>query len=360
MKFERITPLQATMLLTCFLIGSSVILNPAESGGHDAWLSTLIGWGMGYILLLMVAAVASLHPGKSLVGILEDCFGQKAGRVLGFFYALFFIGMSGVILHVYGLYEISVEFPETPVLFIDICFILVAAYTVKLGLEVMGRLSEIFLVVFALVVTVTLASFFTDFHINAFEPVLENGLWPPFLAGIKFALIPFSEFCIALTILPNVTDQKALFKISNRVALISGLFLMVIMARNILVVGVNLSSRNIFPAEKIFRLMPDIDIYPLLDLNVIMTGMLKVSVMIFASVRTLGEVFSLKEYKVLAFPTAALAVSVSYVFIHDLFDQLQSLQVVALIYVPAFCLMLILMLFLSLVRKKAPPGSTPA
>ncbi len=58
MKEEKISVLQAVMLLTCFFVGTSVIINPAADSGNDAWIAALIGWAGGYIVFLIVAAVA--------------------------------------------------------------------------------------------------------------------------------------------------------------------------------------------------------------------------------------------------------------------------------------------------------------
>lgn len=356
MKQEKITVMQTIMLLTCFLTGTSIILNSAAESGSDAWIAALIGWAGGYIIFLIVAAVASLHPGKTLVGIMIDCFGNRTGKIFGLLYALFFIWLAGAVLHVFSFYVISVEFPETPILFIDICIMLVITFAVKIGLEVLGRMSEVFLIIFGIVVIATFASLSTDFHVLAFKPILKNGILPPLMSGLESAVLPFSESMIALTIFPNVNNQKKIFKIANITTLLTGGFLVLILVRNIVVVGVDLSSRNIFPAEKIFRLMPGIDIYPLLDLDVIMTGVIKVAIILFAAVRTLGEVFSLKEFKILVLPTSALAVSSSTILIQSIYDQLLSAKIVALTYIPVFLGMSVILLFVSLIKPRSREG----
>jgi spore germination protein (amino acid permease) len=358
MKEEKISVLQTVMLLTCFLLGTSVILNPAADSGNDAWIAVLIGWAGGYVVFLIVASVASLHPGKSLVGIMIDCFGNRAGKIIGLLYGLFFIWLAGTILHVFGYYEISIEFPETPILFIDICFMVVIAFAVKIGLETLGRMSELFVIFFGFVVFITFASIFTDFHPLAFKPILKDGIMPPLMSGLQSAILPFAEVTIALTIFPNVNNQKKIFKIANITTLVTGAFLFAIMVRNITVVGVDLSGRNIFPAEKVFRLMPGIDVYPLLDLDVIMTGTLKVAVILYAAVRTIGEVFSLKEFKILVFPSAALAVSSSEILIQSIYDQLLSAKIAMIVYIPVFFGMSVILLFVSLIKTRAKEGQT--
>lgn len=354
MNDEKISSLQAVSILTCFLTGSSITINPAQDAGHDGMIAVLVGWALGYLIILATAAVASMHPGKSIVGNLTDCFGLPAGRAIGFIYAVYFLGLAGYVLNSFGYYEISVQFPETPILFVDICFLVVIAVTVRLGLETLGRMGEIYIVIFFVVVILTFASLFTGFHPDAFSPVLKDGVVPPLKAGIAYAMIPFSEFFIALAVFPNVNDQTKLFSIANRTALFSGALLFLITVRDIMVVGVDLSARNIYPAEKIFRLMPGIDVYPLLDLDVIMVAIIKVAIILYAAVRTLGDVFVLNDFKVLAFPAAALSAAFVQLFNKSIYGQLFSKTVFMYIDIPLFSGMLVLLLIMSLARGKTP------
>ena len=49
-----------------------------------------------------------------------------------------------------------------------------------------------------------------------------------------------------------------------------------------------------------------IDIIPLLDINVIVYGILKVSLALYAQAKILGDIFGLKEFKINVLPLAAL------------------------------------------------------
>lgn len=363
MKEDKISVRQAILLLTSLNIGMSLQLNPSEAGS-DFWLAALVGWGGGYLVMLVIASVAALHPGRSLAGILSDCMGPAAGRILALLCAVLFLVIAGDVIQQFGFYEVTIEIPETPILFIDICYGLVIAYAVKIGLEVLGRMSEVFFPVLCTVVLITLASFFTSVHPQVFLPVLKDGWWKPVSVGLRIAMLPFAMTAAGLTIFPNLNEPQKVFHVVNMAVLLSGIVEWVIVIRDVAVAGIQLSSRNIFPYEKVFRLMPGIDIYPLLDLDVMMSGILTGGLLIFAAVRTVGEIFGLEKYKILAFPATGLAVSVSQFYLRSLAAQMAFSKALSDYLLPALFALCAVLFLISIGKqgsgRPAPPPGEPA
>lgn len=351
---------QAVLLLSSLLIGMSLQLNPSEADS-DFWLAALIGWGGGYLIMLLVASVSAMHPGQSLVGILNDCMGPAGGKSVALLCAALFIMVAGDVIQQFGFYEVTIEIPETPILFIDICYGLIIAYAAKVGLETLGRMSEVFFPVLCLVVLVTLASFFTSVHPQVFLPVLKNGWWKPVDVGLHIMMLPFAITAVCLTVFPHLSDPRQVFRVTNRAALLAGIVEWVIIVRDVAVTGIQLSSRNIFPYEKVFRLMPGIDVYPLLDLDVMMCGILTGALLIFAAISAIGETFGLEKYNVLAFPATGLAVSVSQIYLRSLSNQMAFSWVMASYILPALFALCVILFVVSLMKRPpesraAPPG----
>lgn len=357
---HKITAWQASLLLTGSLLGDSLVINPAADSGTDAMISFAIGWAGGYLIFLLVALVARLHPGKSLTGILCDCFGRRAGSAVALLYGLLFLGLAGVTLNVYGIYEMIVEYPETPKLYINICFMLVVAFVVRLGIETLGRISEVFMFVFAVIVSLTFATLFIGFHVDSFMPVLPKGILPPLRVGLRYALLPFSECAVAFAVFPSLDVPKDVFRVANRTAVLVGVFQGAITLRDIVVVGVDFSARNVYPAEKIFRLMPGIDIYPLLDIDVIAIGILATAVYLYAGVTALGEACGLAQPLLLTFPAAALATAAAEWYTHSIFQQEDVFSALPAVFLPAFFLIPLLLLIISLVQGASSPPGAPA
>lgn len=359
MKEEKISSYQIVMLIAGFFLGTSIILNPAAIDGADAWFSGLVAIVAGLLVVCITAALAALHPGKTLVAILIFCFGRIAGKIIGFFYLLFAIWLSGEVLLTFSNYSNSVSYPETPILALSICFMLVIAFAVKIGLEAMGRISEVLMVLSVLITAVTLFSLLTNFHPDVFLPIFKNGITKPAVNGLMGGLLPFAEVFLALNIMPNLNDQKKTFQSLSLAVLVAGGIMYLFTVRNISVLGVAASARNVFPSEKVFRLVPDIDIVPLLDINVIVFGIMKVSLALYAQAKILGDLFGLKEFKIYVLPLAALDIVVSTILHHDFITQLYVVNnILPLMYVPVLVVMPLIMLILSLIKKEKP-GALP-
>ncbi|MPM94607.1 hypothetical protein SDC9_141755 [bioreactor metagenome] len=116
-----------------------------------------------------------------------------------------------------------------------------------------------------------------------------------------------------------------------------------------------MSSRNVFPSEKVFRLMPALDIIPLLDINVIVFGILKVSLALYTQAKILGDIFGLKEFKINVLPLAAFDVVISALLSHDFITQLYvAKNIVPLMYVPILVVIPLAVLTISLIKKGEP------
>lgn len=355
MKEEKISSYQLTMIIAGLFLGSAIALNPAFEYGSDAWFGSLVSIASGLVLAGISAALAMLHPGKALVGILIECFGNVAGKILGFMYMLLSMWLASVVVLNFSFYSETTNYPETPLIFISICYFLVIAFVVRKGLEVMGRISEVLNIVFYLVILVTFAAFFTDFNPDAFMPMFTNGVIDVTVKGMKGSLLPFAEIFLALNIFPNVNDKTKIPKAAFFSILIAGLAFIIFALRNVSVLGVDLAARNVYPSAKVFRLMPGLDVIPLLDINVIISGVLKVSFALYSQVKILADIFGLKEYKLLVLPFAALDVALSATLHHDIMTMLFSdSKIVPLVYIPILVFIPIAMLVISLIKKGRP------
>ena len=355
MKEEKISPLQAVMLLTGFFLGSIVVMNGAAMSGEDAWFSYLVGWLGGFFVICITAAIAALHPGRSIIEILIFCFGKKVGKILGLLYVAYFLWLAGQVIRTFCYYSNTTDYTETPSVFIAVCYMLLIAFIVRIGLEVLGRISEVLIVVMLIIVSISMFGIAAEFQPDAFLPILKDGIMKPAVSGLSMSMLPFGEGLIALSILPNLNDHKKTFKVMSLSVIVAGSIMFILMLRDITILGVPLAARNIFPSEKTFRLMPGLNIYPLLDINVIITGTLKVGLSIYAAVKSLGEIFGLKDFKILVLPIAALDIALEVTLHHSIFDQLFfARNIVPLIDIPGLLILPIVMLVVSLVKRSDP------
>ncbi len=148
----------------------------AKYAGRDAWLTAVFPAVLGIIIVLLVTELGRRFPGKTLVEYLQIILGKWPGKIVAIFYLFFFIHTNAFIVREFGEMITIQVMHRTPVIVINAVMVLLAAYAVRSGLEVIARLFEF------LVPWITIAYFFillfglqkAEFH--RLLPVLENGL----------------------------------------------------------------------------------------------------------------------------------------------------------------------------------------
>ncbi len=336
-------------------MGTAIISNAAAESGADAWFSMLVTIAIALAISCMTVKLAKLHPGKSLVEILISCFGSKVGRIIGFSYVLLLIYLSSAVLLTFCYYEVVVNYQETPTLFISICYMLVIAFVVKMGLEVIGRISEMLIVLILLITAISLFSLIQEYSPDIFQPMFKDGLAKPAIAGIMNAVLPFSEIFLAINILPNHNDQKKASKVIFLAVIITWSEFSLLTLRNISVLGIDVAARTVYPAELVYKLFPGINISFLLNANVIISGVIKVALLLYSEVKILGDIFGLKDFKIFVLPFAALDIVESVTVHRSNLNQLSFASAITpLILIPFFVIMPLILMTISLIKKAKP------
>lgn len=353
MSDEKISPYQLGMIMTAFFIGSSLVINPSVEAKQDAWIAFIVSWIGGMLLFLITLAIAQLHPGKTLVGIFIQCFGKIGGKILSIIYAWYFLHLSAEVIRSYANYSTTVSYPETPLLFFLICYTFVVAYALKIGLETIGRISEIFIPFILMVIVFTFAASIGSMDMANFKPILSKGFSPVLRAALPSFIVPFGEIFIFLMVFSNLNNQKQIPKVVIISNLLIGSILLFVICRNLLVLGADMLSRDIYPAHIVYRLIPVIDVAPLLDINLILASVTKTAVCIYATAKIISEVFTLNEYKMFILPLCAFAVSLSMILYQSLMQQIAVTSDLWVLYsIPFQVIIPIIVLIISILKKK--------
>lgn len=356
MNRERISSYQVAMLLVGFLLGSSIAANSILTSKQDAWISFLIGWGAGFVLFSITIGIALLHPSKSLVGILVDCFGKAAGKVVSLVYMAYFVLLAALITSNFGFYSTTTNYPETPILFFLVCIVTAACFCLLGGLETLGRASEVMMAVTILNIILSICFLVPVFRFAFLKPFLGNGMEPVLKFAFTRAMIPFSEVFLLLMIFPNVNDMKKAVRSSWLGFIAAGLILLSVVLRNLLVLGPDLGSREIFPTFVVFKMTPlSISVEALFDINAALTIVIKLSLFIFGASKGIAEVFGLQKYRKIIVPTAAVTVVLSCYLQKRITDVLVvSAQIVPLTHLLFFAVFPLIVFIVSLIKRPVP------
>lgn len=208
--------------------------------------------------------------------------------------------------------------PETPILAVNILFALIVVLAARLGLEVLVRSAELLFPLFTLLYISFVGLVVSDIKLENVQPVLEAGVGPIWPAALSFCSTVFMPHIILLMIFPasiNRSDQtrKAFFLGS----LIGGLMLVVVVALAILVLGPDLTARNLYPS---YALAKKISIGNFLQrIEAIMATMwfislfFRITLYMHTTVTAIAQIFRLKEDRQLVLPLGMILVILSII-----------------------------------------------
>jgi len=354
----RISSIQLFLLITGFLFGSTVIIDPALSAKNDAWLATLLGGLGGTILIGIYAAIALLNPSKTLVEILRDRFGKFIGDAIAILYIWYFIHIASLVFRNFGEFICTITFPETPMIVISGFFAVILVYAVNSGIEVLGRLSELFVPVIHVISLIISLSLITTHDFTAFLPVLENGMAPVLNAAFGYITFPFGETVAFLMAFPHLNKKGNLKKIAVFSSLFMTVYSFLFVYRYISVLGGDLMSQSTYASHLTSLLIPGLNVEPLIDINLLIGGGVKISVCIYAAAKALSQVAGIGDYRKLTGAITTFCVVLSIWVYENVLEMFNWAEKVWPYYsIPFQIVIPLLLLFLSLRKSRKSKNS---
>ncbi|MCY9140383.1 GerAB/ArcD/ProY family transporter [Peribacillus frigoritolerans] len=309
MEKANISGYQLFVLIFLFEMGSALLVPLAGEAKQAAWLVILIAMVGGFLLFFIYYGLFQYYPDQLLTEFVRSILGNFLGRIVAFLYILYFIYLAARVLRDFGDTLLTFAYPHIPLFVANAAFILVVVYTVRKGVEVLTRTGELFFVLENLL----LMTFFLlivasgMIHLNNLKPVIEMSVTEMVkMAFTKTIFFPFGEIISFLMIFPYLNEPKRLKKIGISSIAAAGIFLAIIMAMNIAVLGVDLTTRSQYPLLSLIQsievagFLERLDVYFLFLLMI--GGFIKISVFTYVAVTGTANVFNVKQPSRLAYP----------------------------------------------------------
>ncbi|MCY9669709.1 spore germination protein [Paenibacillus alginolyticus] len=305
---------QFTILAIFFGVGTSILIAPsplAADAKQDAWISSVIGIVAGLLPIAIYIRLSNRFPQKTVLEMNELIFGKWLGKAVSLLYTLFFFLLSVLMLGDIGYFLTTEVMPETPIVFIMACLMVVVIMATRKGPEVMARGAEIFfpwVVILYVMLVLMLAPKIETVRI---QPVLENGFLPVLKAALPF--LSLQEYVILMMIYPFVKVSKKTASAFYVGTLIAGVMLVIMVLLCILVLGPNLTASNLYPS---FTLAKKISVGRIFERVEVIIGALwlititfKLILTFFATALGTSQVFQFKSYNFLTVPLGMLTIA---------------------------------------------------
>jgi spore germination protein KB len=309
---ERISTLQLLSLVVVSRLSLTLIyFGVVPAVRQDTW------WGNvpDTLLTMMAAWGLSLlwrrFPDKSLVLVIRAVLGRFMGPPVAALYVLVLLLWLCLTLRLVGEVLITVSLPGTPVMILVAILALLAAYSVRAGLEVLGRSAEIICPILLTSLVLIFLLLLPGTHFERLLPleILTTGPVPHLQSMVGVAARTIELVAVSMMV-PSVTEKRGLLR-AVLIALTWIGFGWILISVSIFgVLGGNIQALP-FPWLTAIRSVHISDFFDRIDgvvLALWILGMfIRVSLLLWAAAVGAAQTVGLRRHRALVLPLASLA-----------------------------------------------------
>lgn len=361
----KISAFQMALMIEPTVVATGVLVVPsvtAKVAGRDMWISPIFGSIVGFFSLFIVYQLHKHYPEKSIIQYSGDIIGRIPGKTFGLIFLFFLLHSSGIITREYADFIIAAFLPRTPMIVVMGGMILVCAFTVLSGLEVLGRAAQVFVPIF-MAPPLLFILLIPDLKLENIVPIMEHGMMP----SLQGAVIPqgwFSEVSLISMFLPFLTDREKGRKWGIISVIVIMLHLLITNIVCLLLYGESVISYA-FPVLFAFRYISVAGFFEHLEAVVViiwvMGAFIKISVFYYVLVLGTAQWLNLSDYRPIVFPIGFLVCLVCIWVAANGQELGQFLRTISPFYISSIMTFIpMLLLLIAIIQKKMRKKRNPA
>lgn len=309
-KNETVSSGQMAVLFLSFMLGSAIINIPqplTEAALNGAWVSLLISFGFGMLLLACIMYLYRKNPNYNLLDYSRKILGKWLTFALSIPIILLpLLQLSYIVIDIGGFFT-DAMMRETPSYVFHAFILLVASLTVRAGIEVISRMFVLLLCYLIFFSVIVLILVFPFYQVENLFPIFPEGI-KPVIHGTYMAIgFPYSEVVTFSFLLPFVhKENKYSLKLSMYTALLLHVFLLTL---SILCTTMALGSLagtfkfSLFELARLINIKEIITrIESFIGIALVVGSYMKATIMLFILKETLSQVLQLKDKRIVIFP----------------------------------------------------------
>lgn len=335
-KKETISSSQMAILFFSFMLGSSIINIPqplVQAANNGAWLSILIANGLGLLLLACVLYLYRKNPNLTLIDYSRRILGKWMTLCISIpILIVLFLILSYIVMDIGGFFTTTMM-RETPSYVFHTVILLLAALTVRAGIEVMARMFVLLLFYSLCFIVIVLVLVSSHYQVGQLLPIFPAGI-KPLIHGTYMALgFPYGELVLFSFLLPFVRTEKnkALKKYMFSILLTHGLLLIISILCTIMVLGplAGTLKFSLFQLARLINIREIITrIESFIGIALIVGSYMKTTIVLFILKETLSRVLNLKDERIIIFPVMIISVLLTLTMFENEIEFMESVFVV--------------------------------
>ncbi|MFZ5968311.1 MAG: GerAB/ArcD/ProY family transporter [Bacillota bacterium] len=331
MNKESISDRQGIILVTMFIIGTSIIISTGIGAKKDLWLANILAVLMALPMILIYARLHYIFPEKDMFQIIEVCFGSFIGKGIELLYIWFAFHIGALILINLGWFINTISLPETPKTISMIFILMLGIWGAKEGIEVLGRWAASMIFVIMSFLLITRLLLIPEMNILNIRPVLAEGLKPVMKGAFETFTFPLTETVIFTMVFSRFREKRSPYKIYMFGFLIGGITILLVSVTNILVIGVDNALSMYFPSYRVVSRLNIGDIISRIEIVpsavFLMGSFIKLSICMLAVSKGISSVWNLADYRFIITPAALLMLNLSLSIYDSLMEMIEFIGV---------------------------------
>ncbi|WP_400246450.1 GerAB/ArcD/ProY family transporter [Niallia sp. JL1B1071] len=365
---ENLSLSQLFAIIIGFNLGTTLVVVLGITAKEDAWITVLLSTFTGLIIASFFLNLNELAPSKNLFEIIEFGFNRFFAIPITLVYSLYFFYLAARTIRDFGELTSAFILPLTPIEIIIIALMFIIGYILYLGIEILGRTTEIFTPYSALFLFLLIILLFAsqNISITKIQPVLARGILPVIEAMFPIEVSrPYGEMIVMTCIFPHISNLKMRKKSVLFSVAFSGILLTIATLIITASLGITTASRATFPLLSTTRLISIGNFLERIDalaVFIIMLGIvIKSSIFIYSGLKGLEYIFNY-QYRYFVIPIVCIIAMFSIFISMDINDHVREGAVVVpyLLYYPLQFAFPCFLLFVLLIKKVKNKGHSPS
>lgn len=291
---------------------ASTVMRISQLQGADSLFSTIVASLLMVPVIFLYNAILRLYPGKNLYDIIVIIFGNIIGKIICVLFLCYTLMLASLALNIFGEFVHVTTMDLTPRIVLAGVMIVLCVYTIYSGLASVGKLAHYVFPITVILIAVTVLVSGNIWNPDNLKPYLNSDS-KAFMSDVFTSLtLPFGELAVFMTLFSSVDPKENYPKIFLNGLFIALLLMLVVNARNILILGAVAQNYN-FVSYESARIVALGEFFTRIEIvvgvNIMISGFLKIVVSLFSSSIGLAKVLNITEYKHTAVPAALIVIT---------------------------------------------------
>lgn len=354
---EIISDKQGISSIVLFVIGAAIMLPKTIISGNDIWLSIVIALMATLLVVLMYSRIVNNIPENNLFDINELLFGKFFGKISTLLYLWFSLHIGILILRDFGDFMLTTTMPETPIYAPIIMMIIVVIWINKKGIEVIGRLSSIYIIFNFIIILGSLILLIPSLELYNIQPILYNGIKPLMRNALSIFSFPLALIVIFPMSFNSFKRKSSHYKVYTFALLMSALTIIITSLFEVLLLGPDLYFDIYYPIDatvskiKVGDFLQRLEVIQILTITIF--GFFTVSLCLLAFSKGIIKLFKLEDYRFIVIPAGLIMCNLSIIIHKNMMEINYWMREIWPFYALLFQLIIpTIMLIVSELKKK--------